>query len=244
VTVLRNGIDLSRFHTNRDADAVRAELGLPVSAPLAMMISRVVRFKGLEDYVIAAARVSQTLPDVRFLIVGEGYVNRSGGSVSENREYRRELEQLAVRLRIRDRVVFTGFRPDVPRLLNAAAVTVLPSLSEGLSNVVLESMAAGVPVIASRVGGIPEALTDGVTGLLVPPSDPTAVADAMCRVLGSPDLANRLGEAGRRHVTDHFSLDRMVADATGWYLRLLGESRGARRHPLCADHAGFQGRPA
>jgi glycosyltransferase involved in cell wall biosynthesis len=244
VTVLRNGIDISRFRQRSDdGQSVRKELGLQAADPIVAMICRLAPLKGIEDYLAAAALVVESIPGARFLIVGEGYVS-GGGPMTADREYRAGLESIAHRLGLDGKVVFTGFRSDIPRLLQTVTVSVLPSLSEGLSNVVLESMAAGVPVIATRVGGIPEAVSNGVTGLLVPPSDPRELATAICRVLASRDLAERLGESGRQHVIDQFSLDRMIADTTAWYLRLLQDSRSGSRRGVSADCADLHKRPA
>jgi glycosyltransferase involved in cell wall biosynthesis len=99
-------------------------------------------------------------------------------------------------------------------------ISVQPSLSEALSNVVLESMAAGVPVVATRVGGMTEAVRDGENGLLVPPADPDALADAVCRLLDAPTLAGRLAKAGRQSV-ERYSMDRMVESTACLYERLL-----------------------
>src|SRR5256886_4183628 len=138
--------------------------------------------------------------------------------------YKRELEGYAVQLGLGERVVFAGFRLDVPEILAEVAVSVLPSLSEGLSNVLLESMAAGAPVVATRVGGNPEVVEDGETGLLVPPRDPAALAQAICRLLDSPELASRFGQAGRERVIKSFSLERMVQKTESLYLDLLNRA--------------------
>src|SRR5207247_8999368 len=120
------------------------------------------------------------------------------------------------------RLVFTGFRLDVPELLSEVTVSVLPCVSsEGLSNTLLESMAAGVPVVATTVGGNPEVVQDGRTGLLVPPRDPHALANAIGRLLQDPDLASRCGRAGRQRVAEHFSIDQMVSKTERLYLTLL-----------------------
>ncbi len=123
-------------------------------------------------------------------------------------------------------MTFTGFRLDVPELLSEVAVSVLPSLSEGLSNSVLESMAAGVPVVATRVGGTPEAIEDGVSGFLVPPRDPAALAEAIAALLERPELARRLGEAARSRVESNFSLARMTEETQKLYIQMLGRARG------------------
>ena len=220
ISVIRNGIDLSRF-APRDGDgSVRRELGLPTDAPLVTVLSRLTPMKGLEDFLEAAAVVARRVPRARFLIVGDDHVVRDGVVVSRA-EYRRELEDRARRLGLGEHVVFAGLRLDVPRVLSEVAVSVLPSLSEGLSNVVLESMAAGVPVVATRVGGSPEVVDDGRTGFLIPPRDPAALADAICEVLERPGLAASLGAAGRRRAAEQFSNERMVADTERFYLGLF-----------------------
>ncbi len=140
--------------------------------------------------------------------------------------YKSELEGYALRLGLGGRVVFTGFRLDIPELLSEVAVSVLPCVSsEGLSNTLLESMAAGVPVVATRVGGNPEVVEEGVTGLLVPPRDPQALASGICRLLENPELGSRFGRAGRQRVTQHFSLERMVRETETLYLQLIRKAR-------------------
>ena len=110
---------------------------------------------------------------------------------------------------------------ELDEVLKAAAVSVLPSLSEGISNTLLESMAAGVPVVATRVGGTPEAVTDGEQGLLVPPGDSEALAAAISRVLSDPLLATRLGDNGRRRVAEEFSFEAVVRRTEALYRELL-----------------------
>ena len=104
-----------------------------------------------------------------------------------------------------DCVIFTGLRTDVPAVLASLDVSVMPSLNEALSNVVLESMAAGAPTVATRVGGTPEALLDGVTGILVPPANSAALADAIGHLLQDAQLAAHLGHAARARIADHFA---------------------------------------
>ena len=120
-----------------------------------------------------------------------------------------------------DRVTFAGIRSDVPALLSSVDVSVMPSLNEALSNVLLESMAAGAPTVATRVGGTPEALVDNVTGLLVTPGDARELAAAIARLLDDRPLAARLGEAARQVVVDRFSVDRMVTATERLYVELL-----------------------
>jgi L-malate glycosyltransferase len=219
ITVIRNGVDMKRFAVRADGPRIRAELGVAPRAPLVAVVSRLSRTKGLEDFLDAAADVARTIPEARFLIVGEGTFKDS--------EYQRDLAARANRLGVGDRVVFTGLRMDVPELLSEVAVSVLPSLSEGLSNTLLESLAAGVPTVATRVGGNSEAVEDGVTGLLVPPRDPGALARAVRRLLQDPELAGRFGVAARQRAVKHFSFERMIRETEDVYVRLLEEKQHA-----------------
>src|SRR2546428_445 len=227
ITVIRNGVDLKRFAGNCEGAKLRKDLGLPAHAPVVAMLSRLVRQKGVEDFLEASACVAARVPDTRFLVVGDSPPVRKGSAVVPEAEYRRELESCAARLGLGARVVFTGFRVDVPELLSEVAVSVLPFVSsEGLSNALLESMAAGVPVVATRVGGNAEAIEEGATGLLVPPRDPRALSHAICQVLEDRELALRLGQAGRQRVAEYFSLERMVRETEDLYGTLLREARG------------------
>ncbi|PYO27018.1 MAG: glycosyltransferase family 1 protein, partial [Candidatus Rokuibacteriota bacterium] len=175
ITVIHNGIDAAPYGKTAADGRLHQELGLPPGAPLIAVLCRLSPIKGLEYFLEAATTLAASVPEARFLIVGE--------ADAQDAEYRRRLEAYADRLGLGRRVVFTGLRLDVPAVLDEVAVSVLPSLSEGLSNVLLESMAAGVPVVATRVGGNPEAVEEGVTGLLVPPRDAAGLAGAIARVL-------------------------------------------------------------
>jgi glycosyltransferase involved in cell wall biosynthesis len=124
-----------------------------------------------------------------------------------------------------DRVIFTGLRSDVPAVLSAVDVSVMPSLNEALSNVLLESMAAGTAVVATDVGGTAEALTDGENGLLVRPGQPDAMAAAISRLLDNPELSRRLGHAGRNTIARRFSLERMVTATEHLYQDLLEQKQ-------------------
>ena len=208
IIVIRNGITLSKFGNRQRNSLLRQELAVPLSAPLVVVFSRLNQMKGIQYFLDAATILAGRLPEVRFLVVGDG-------------ENRKELEQYASRLGLGQRTVFTGFRSDVPELLSEAAVSVLPSLSEGLSNSLLESMASGVPVVATRVGGNPEVIEHGVTGLLVPSRDSAALAAAVGRVLDDKDLAARFSQAGIRRVAELFSMERSVRETEHLYQRLV-----------------------
>jgi glycosyltransferase involved in cell wall biosynthesis len=212
IVVIRNGITLPKAPGKERRALLRRELGIPFSARVVAVFSRLNRMKGVQYFLDAALVLAGRFPDVHFLVVGDG------GSKTE-------LEEHAGRLGLGQRIVFTGFRGDVPDLLSEAAISVLPSLSEGTSNTLLESMAAGIPVVATRVGGNPEVVEDGVSGLLVPPRDSAALAAAMARLLEDPDLALRLGRAGMRRVSELFSIDGSVHQTEHLYQRLV-ETKG------------------
>jgi glycosyltransferase involved in cell wall biosynthesis len=155
-------------------------------------IARLCDVKGQRELLHALTRV----PEARLVLAGRDL--EQGGAFQD------ALERESERLGIRERVEF-GFRDDVPALLETLDVVALPSWTEGLPIVLLEAMAHGRPVVATPVGGTPELVTDGETGLLVPPRDPEALAAALRRILDDPDLARRLGEAGRARVAERFT---------------------------------------
>ena len=217
ITVIRNGIDAARFGKKTTPGRLHQQLGLPPGAPLIAVLSRVSPIKGLEYFLEAAAVVGAKVPEARFLIVGKADTQDAG--------YQRRLEAYADRLDLGRRVVFTGLRMDVPEVLDDVSISVLPSLSEGLSNVLLESMAAGVPVVATSVGGNPEVVEDGVTGFIVPPRDAAGLARAILAMREDRELATRMGRAGRARVVERFSIDDMVRQTEQLYASLL-RSRG------------------
>lgn len=215
ITVIRNGINLGGFTSRQGRETLRRALGLPALGPLVTVVSRLNPMKGLEPFLDAAKRIAERLPEVRFLVVGDSE------AAPGRAPYRASLEARAARLGLADRVLFLGFRSDVADLLAASTVSVMPSLSEGLSNVLLESMAVGVPVVATRVGGNPEAVEHGVTGLLVAPGDAIALAHAVTLLLEHPHLANCYGKAARQRVHERFSDLRMVCATEDFYLDSL-----------------------
>jgi glycosyltransferase involved in cell wall biosynthesis len=206
IHVIRNGIVPPKPVGQEAAARVRRELGVTADVPLIGVLSRLNKMKGIEHFLEAAAAMGRR--DPRFLIIGDG-------------GHRKELEKYAAGLGLGERVLFTGFRNDVSDVLAALDISVLPSLSEGLSNSLLESMGAGLPVIATNVGGNPEAVEDGVTGIIVPPGDAGALARGMTLLLEDPERAAEFGEAARRRVAQRFSIEQMVRETEALYLRLL-----------------------
>ncbi|MHB1420032.1 MAG: glycosyltransferase family 4 protein [Bacillota bacterium] len=210
VTTIYNGIDLSRFQMIIDYAKKKQELGLHVNAPVIGTVSRLIPEKGVACFLRAALIVKYFMPEVQFLIVGDG-------------PQRHQLEEEARQLNLGHSVVFTGFRSDVPQILPLINVFVTPSLSEGLSIATLEAMAARRPVVASQVGGLPEIVIPGRTGLLVKPNDPEALADAVLCLMKSPRKALAYGTNAREMVEQDFRVETMVERTEGIYERLISE---------------------
>jgi glycosyltransferase involved in cell wall biosynthesis len=221
IRIIRNGIDLSRYRAVATdaptrASTLRQELGLPPTAPLVVMLSRLNAQKGVDDFIKAAALISLRMPEVRFLLVGEKLLHKQG-TFEKDASYHMHLQQLCRDLGVEDKIVFTGHRSDVPELLAEGTVSVLPSHSEGLSNTLLESMAAGLPIVATCVGGNGELVDHGLNGFLVPPQNPATLADAIMRILADSDLARRFSQASRAKAEQYFSMERMVQDTEALY---------------------------
>lgn len=198
-SVVPNGVDLDRFSAPAPDCGLREELGMPGDGLLIGVVARLEPEKGHRFLIGATPEIVASAPSTWLAIVGEG---------SLARELRSQAAALPAPAR--DRVAFTGQREDVAAITADLDVAVLPSLREAQGISLLEAMARRVPVVASAVGGIPEVVTDGVDGLLVPPGDPAALASAITRVLGDPSLRRQLGEAGHRTVAERFSIDAQV----------------------------------
>jgi len=203
IQIIPNGVDLDHYTPRSSAK--------PLSTILT--VGNLRAEKGHEVLLEAAARVLLAHPHLRFQMVGDG-------------PRRAELEALAARLCIADRVSFLGHREDVPALLASADAFVLPSRSEAFPNSAIEAMAAGLPVVASAVGGLLDLIEPGATGLLVEPNNAVALADAIGSLVRSPEYAAALGAAAREEVTQRYSFDRMVRAFENLYLSQLDMPRG------------------
>jgi glycosyltransferase involved in cell wall biosynthesis len=209
VRLVPNGVDLKHFAPRPPSAALRAMLAVPPSAPVAVSIGRHVPEKGYRHLLDAAALVARAKPGVHWILVGDG-------------ELRSELEAQARRLGLASCVHFTGSRDDVADVLALADVFVLPSESEGFGRVLVEAMAMGRPVVATNIGGIPDVVLDGMTGLLVERAAPAALADAVRALLDDPARAARLGAAGRARAESTFSLGAHVDAVERVYDEVLG----------------------
>lgn len=230
ITVIKNGVDLAPYeeiNINRyNGSSIREDRGIAENASLVVMLARLNRHKGVADFMRAAALVRDEHPDARFLIVGKASLDSLKTDPHGSSDHQQWLD-LRQELRLENTLFFCGHRSDVPRILSQAAVSVLPSHSEGLSNTLLESMAAGVPVVATRVGGTPELIDDGVNGILVPAHCPEQLAAGISSILCNETLAHQFSRAARHKVRQEFSLDVMVKRTQHVY-----ESQLARREVL------------
>lgn len=226
------GVEAARFDPARaDSAAVRRALDVPDGAPLVTLVAqfypptrgaqtppqmRNLGVKGQHDLLAAARVIARGRPEARFVLAGSGVTDRGEA-------YRRELAgECRGDALLRDRVIFTGHHPDVPSLLAASDVSVQCSLTENLGGTI-ESLLMERPVVATRVGGMPESVRDGETGLLVPPSDPDALAAAILHLLDHREEALAFGRAGRRLMLERFTSDRTSADVDAVYRRLVPE---------------------
>ncbi|MFT3773572.1 MAG: glycosyltransferase [Minicystis sp.] len=208
VVTIRNGVDTKEFRPGRDAAAARAALGIPAEGFHVGCVARLAEVKDHGTLLQAFARFRASRPDAHLTFVGRG-------------PEQPVLEARAAEPDLRGAVTFAGERGDVAPLYAAFDVFALASRSEGISLTLLEAAAAGLPIVATRVGGNGEVVADGRSGILVPPADPIAFAAALSAVAASPDRA-ALGAAGRARVEQRFSAERMARAYHDLYAELLG----------------------
>jgi len=187
---------------------------LPHGAPVVGNVAALVPHKGQRYLIEAAHLVVQHVPDARFVILGEG-------------ELREHLEKQVHEHHLEKHVLLPGFRTDVLGCLKAFDLFVMSSVTEGLGTSLLDAMAASRPIVATTAGGIPEIVEEGVNGLLVPPRDAHALADAILRALRVADLRTRMGAAGFARVNERFTVEKMVAGTAAVYARVAGTGHAA-----------------
>ena len=207
VLVVRNGVERAPVLARREE--AREELGIADSDEVVGMVANLNRpVKGVEYFIDATPLILRTVPSARFFIFGDGRLKS-------------DLERQADSLGVRDRVVFAGYRPDVARYYAAFDVSVLTSLSEGLSITLLESMQHGLPVVVTDVGGNGEVVVEDVTGYLVPPRAVEPFAERVVHLLTNPTLRRQMGEAARQVVAERFDADRVAQKYLDIYANLL-----------------------
>jgi len=212
IRVIYNGVDVEKFRPQPNKDEIRQKLGFREDSRLILCVGRLYHRKGLSTLLRAVPKVVSTFDDVRFVVAGRGL----GGE-------EKELLSLAARLKVKDLITFTGYFPDeeLPNLYAASDVFVLPALYENFPFVILESQASGLPVISTRVGGIPEYIIEGENGLLIDPGKPEQLADAMITLLSDTNLIVKLGKAGRKRVEEKFAWPQIIDQVIETYRNVL-----------------------
>jgi glycosyltransferase involved in cell wall biosynthesis len=212
VQVIHNGVDTDRFQRGkRDRERLFPGAG---DAKLVVLVGNMHSdVKGHPCLITAAPAVLQEFPNTRFILAGDG-------------EARAVFEEQVAKSGWQHSFEFLGPRSDIPDVLASCDIAVLPSRSEGLPNAVLEYMAAGLPTIASSVGGNAELVEDGVTGLLVPPENSKALSGALLRLLRDPVLSRRVAANGQRRATEKFSFERLIREVDELYTELLERGKG------------------
>jgi glycosyltransferase involved in cell wall biosynthesis len=211
VVTIHNAVDLEIFASGVsfcNDKALKNRLGIGSDQYIVSIIGRLTSQKGHRYFLESAKRILEVLPETRFLIVGDGPL-------------REELEGLSLSLGVAQAVCFLGYQQDIATLMGISDVIVMSSLKEGLPYVLLEALALARPVVGTQVGGIPEVIKHGETGLLVPPKDSKGLAEAIIRVLRNPEEAARLGERGRKLVSREFNVETMVRKTAAVYAEVL-----------------------
>ena len=233
-SVIPNGIDLSRFAVPAPPCSLRDDYGIPCEDALIGVVARLEAEKGHTHLIAAMPAVLAAAPRTWLTIVGDGSLGEA-----------LRAQAAALPAAVRKRIVFTGRRDDISAITGELDIAVLPSLREAQGISILEAMARRKPVVATAVGGIPEVVADGVSGLLVPPEDPSALAGALIRLARSPSLRQRLGDAGYEIVAERFSIDAQVHRIQELYdeeLQRAGALAALGRNGTAPD-AGIPDRP-
>jgi sugar transferase (PEP-CTERM/EpsH1 system associated) len=225
VAQISNGVDLAAFERTFPLDGLRSELNLASENRVVMTAGGFRPIKDHPTLLRAFAQIHREDPLTRLVLVGQGDASDPRGG----------LDRLAAELGVADAVRFAGVRQDMPKVLQVCDVYVNSSRYEGMSNTILEAMAAGKPVVATAVGGNSELVKDGVTGFLVPPGQGEALAASMRCLIGAPALRSRMGAAGRARIEEAHSMTGMVGAYRDLYEELYARS-GGRRRPT-SEHA-------
>ncbi len=215
ITVVENGVNPERFRPDISGAQMRREYGVDDDEVLVLQLGRIFESKRQQDFIAAFAEARQTVPALRGLVVGWE---------DPSHPTRSRLARMCTEHGLGERFLFADARPEAPELMAAADIVVAPSLDEAWGLVVSEAMAAGKPVIGVRSGAIPEIVVDGVTGFLVPPMSPAAIAEKLVVLGGNADLRRSMGEAGRRHAEEELTESRVAAKFEPIYERLAARS--------------------
>lgn len=207
--VIYNGIDVNLFSPNRQNRAsILQEFDIPSDAIVLITVAVLRELKGIQYMIQAMPGVVSAKPNVYYLVVGSG-------------EYAESLKDEAQKSGVSEHIIFTGARTDIPQLMSAGDLFVLPTLTEALPTVLAEAMASGLPILASSVGGVPEMVEDGINGKLIPPAHPDILANATLEMLNDMEALRKMGNAGRKIAEEKFNIKSQVAQLENLYLKLL-----------------------
>ncbi|MCD6385084.1 glycosyltransferase [Candidatus Sumerlaeota bacterium] len=209
IHLIYNGVDIQRFQHPANAGDIRTKLGIPDDCVTIGVVANLIPYKGHTELIESARIIKNEFPQTRFVCVG-----RDSG-------IKPKLESLIHNYHLEEMFIFTGDRTDIPELMQAFDIVALASYEEGFSNVILEAMASGKPVVATNVGGNPEAVVHGKTGLIVPPRSPQALADALLRLLKDPQLRSTLGKNGLERARKLFSIEHLIENMQNFYLSAM-----------------------
>jgi len=203
---ITRGVDTDLFRPGNRPVGLRESLGISENDMVVLYAGRLDLVKGVGYLLQAAAKVLPRHPDIKFLIVGEGSL-------------RKQYEEFAGILP--PAIIFAGWRHDVPQLMNTVDIFVLPSLSEGAANVVMEASASGLPVIATAVGEVPEIIADGKTGILVNPKEIDGIAQALEKLIGNAAMAKEMGKAGRKRMEENYTWEKICGSLESEYQKVI-----------------------
>ena len=213
IVVIYNGVDLEEFDSQVEVDSTIIEkYEISSKHILIGMVGRIVPWKGYDDYILAAKEVTTVIPESRFMIVG---------SYDESDSYITKLKKIILDLELKDKVIFIGYQYNIVPIYRSLSLLVLASWEEPLSRTCFEAMALRKPVIATNTGGTPEVIYDRINGLLVPPHNSNALANAIISILKDKELAKKLGLAGRKIVEQKFLISNHVRQVQDLYVELV-----------------------
>jgi glycosyltransferase involved in cell wall biosynthesis len=213
LSTIPTGVDTARFDPATVEAPLRAELNIAAGVPLIGTVAILRMKKGHQDLIAAIPRVLAAVPEAHFVFAGDG-------------PQRENIEQALAAAKLQERVHLLGLRSDIPQVLKSLDVFVLPTHQEALGTSYIEAQAMGVPVIGTRVGGVPATMIEGETGLLVPAQNPSALAEAIIALARDPARRQRMSDACRRWVLAEYTVERMAERMHALYQRLLTEQRG------------------
>jgi glycosyltransferase involved in cell wall biosynthesis len=207
IKIIHNGIDLKEFSKNKNKK-LKKEFDIKDNETVVGNVANFNKIKGQEYLIKAIPKITSNFPDTKFLFIGDGKL------LKKNKE-------LARKLNVNEKIIFTGYKRDVPEIIQTIDIFVLPSLTEGLSISILEAMASSKPVIATNVGGNPELVINKKTGILVPPKDPEALANAMIELIKNKKLREEMGREGRKRVEKEFTIEKTAKKYIKEYKNIL-----------------------